>query len=337
MQSSKRMCTAAALVAGMFVAVAMTRAEVPEQDVKKIQEAAPAKAVAKPAKPRKVLVYSHCNGFFHRSIDWANVAVKVMGEKTGAYTTVISNDLSNFEPDKLKQFDLVVLNNTTGELFTLKGPRKPRKPNPKRIKDPAKLKAAQAKYEKDLVRYEEALKAFEKEDKPDTAGLRKSFMSWIKNGGAVCGVHAATDCSYGWKEYGEMIGGWFSGHPWHELVTVRNDDPTNPINAAFWGKGFKITDEIYMFKRGMYSREKQRVLLSLDPAYPKTAKGKRDDKDYGISWVKIWGKGRVFYCSLGHRNEIFWNPAVLKHYLAGMQWAMGDLDGVETKPNPLGK
>ena len=134
------------------------------------------------------------------------------------------------------------------------------------------------------------------------------------------------------------MGGWFSGHPWNELVTVRNDDPANPINAVFGGKGFQIADEIYTVnKADIYSREKQRVLLSLDPADPKTEKGKRPDKDYAVSWIKSCGKGRVFYCSLGHRGEIFSTPVVLAHYLAGMQWAMGDLQGVECAPNPLAK
>ena len=83
------------------------------------------------------------------------------------------------------------------------------------------------------------------------------------------------------------------------------------------------------------SREKQRVLLSIDPAITDTKKAGRADGDVGVSWIKPWGKGRVFYCSLGHRNEIFSNPAILAHYLAGMQWAMGDLQGVDATPKPL--
>ena len=75
--------------------------------------------------------------------------------------------------------------------------------------------------------------------------------------------------------------------------------------------------------------------MSLDPADPKIKKGKRPDKDYGVSWIKTCGKGRIFYCSLGHRNEIFSTPVVLAHYLAGMQWAMGDLQGVDCAPKPL--
>ena len=53
-----------------------------------------------------------------------------------------------------------------------------------------------------------------------------------------------------------------------------------------------------------------------------------------MSWVQGYGEGRVFYCSLGHRNEIFWNPQILQHYLDGIQFAFGDLEA-DTAPVPL--
>ena len=165
------------------------------------------------------------------------------------------------------------------------------------------------------------------------AELRKNLVDWVKAGGAIVGSHGATD-TRGCDEYNEMIGGQFSGHPWNMLVPIKNDDPTNPINAAFDGKGFAVADEIYQFSKGFYDRTKLRTILSLDMS-KLTKKGGRKDNDYAISWVKTFGKGRVFYCSLGHRNEIFWNPAVLKHFLAGIQWAVGDLKGVDTTPNPI--
>ncbi|MBT3201456.1 MAG: ThuA domain-containing protein [Phycisphaerales bacterium] len=325
----------AVVVAGVFAGAAS--AAVKPENVAKMTKAMPDKAPAKPAKARKVLIYSHCNGFTHRAgIEAAKVALPMMGKKTGAYEAVVSDDLDNFTPEKIKQFDAIILNNTTGELFKAKGPRKPRKPNAKRIKDADKLKKAMEKYTKDLASYEAKVKATAGKG-PDTEALRKSFMDWVNAGGAVIGIHAATDCSYSWKEYGKMIGGFFAGHPWHMPVPIKNDDPKNPINAAFEGKGFTITDEIYQFNRGVYSRENQRVILSLDMDTIKKKGGSRKDNDYAISWVKTHGKGRVFYCSLGHRDEIFWNPLVLKHYLAGMQWAMGDLKDVCITPNPLKK
>ncbi|MEE9170019.1 MAG: HEAT repeat domain-containing protein, partial [bacterium] len=55
------------------------------------------------------------------------------------------------------------------------------------------------------------------------------------------------------------------------------------------------------------------------------------DKALRKALRKTYGKGRVFYCVLGHNHNIFWNPAVLQHYLDGIQFAMGDL-AAETKP-----
>jgi len=160
--------------------------------------------------------------------------------------------------------------------------------------------------------------------------LKKSFMDWVKAGHGVVGVHAATDVGgWKWPEFQQMMGGLFSGHPWHERVGIKLDDPDHPIAKVLGGEGFMVTDEIYQFNKGVYSRDRLRVLLSLDMTATRK-KGGRKDQDYAVSWIQHWGKGRIFYCSLGHRNEIFWNPKVLKYYLAGIQWAAGDLEGDAT-------
>ena len=335
----KRLVRIAAVVA-LFSAILVDRAKagnrgktVDAASIEKITAAMPEKAPAKPKKARKVLVYSKCAGFYHGAIPLGNKCMEIMAEKTGVFDVTVSDDLSNFEVDKLKAFDAIILNNVTGELLLRAQPRKPRKPDANKIKDAKKLEQAQAKYEEDLARWQAEVEKLK--GQTDTGPeLRENLMAWIKTGKGVIGIHAATDCSYKWKEYGDMMGGYFTGHPWNMLVGVKNDDPGNPINAGFDGKGFEVTDEIYQFARGTYNRENQRTLLSLDMAKTEN-RGKREDKDYAISWVKKHGKGRVFYCSLGHRNEIFWNPAVLKHYLAGIQWALGDLEGVDCTPNPL--
>ena len=311
-----------------------------EQEIQKITDAMPAKAPASPVKPRKVLVYSKCTGFYHGSIPYANKAFEIMGAKTGAFQAVVSDDLSNFEADKLKQFDAIIVNNCTGELLLPRAPRKPRAPNAKRIKDPARLRQAQERYKKQLAEWAEQAAKRRAMPKDTAEQLRKNLMGWIKAGHGVIGVHAATDCSYQWKEYGAMIGGYFTGHPWGggSTITLKVDDPAHPLNAAFGGEGVTFKEEIYQFARGVYSRQKQRVLLSIDLSKTNKAGGcKRKDDDYAVSWVKKHGQGRVFYCSLGHNNHIFSNPKILRHYLAGIQWALGDLTGVDTTPNPLGK
>jgi type 1 glutamine amidotransferase len=166
-----------------------------------------------------------------------------------------------------------------------------------------------------------------------------ALMDFVKGGKSIVGIHAATDNFYDWPEGMEMMGGKFTGHPWGGGGTwaIKIDEPDHPLTAAFKGKGFKINDEIYRTDPPLYSRGKQRVLMSLDMSDPttKNAKGvKPSDADTGITWIKTWGKGRMFYCSLGHNDHLLWNPAILQHYLDGIQFAFGDYQ-VDTKPKPI--
>ncbi|MDP6523438.1 MAG: ThuA domain-containing protein [Kiritimatiellia bacterium] len=161
--------------------------------------------------------------------------------------------------------------------------------------------------------------------------LADNLDEYVSNGGGLFGFHAATD-----NRAGKVFGGFFTGHPWSMNVGIKLDDPEHPLCSVFEGKGFMVNDEIYQFNKGTYTREKLRVLLSLD-MNKNPARGKREDKDYAVAWVKQHGKGRIFYSSLGHRAEIWWNPTLMQFYLDGIQFALGDLDGDMTpsaKLNP---
>ena len=107
------------------------------------------------------------------------------------------------------------------------------------------------------------------------------------------------------------------------------DEPDHPLCAAFGGKGFWASDEIYQFNRGVYSRQKLRVLLSLDMNVVKK-KGSRKDDDNAIAWIKTHGKGRVFYCSLGHNPRAFHDGRIVRFLLDGIQFALGDLEADAT-------
>src|SRR5437868_13215688 len=83
--------------------------KVSEEMTRKIEAALPDKAPAKPQKPRKVLVFTLAKGFVHSSIPVGAKAIEMLGKKTGAYDSVISNDIEMFDPEKLKDFDAVVM------------------------------------------------------------------------------------------------------------------------------------------------------------------------------------------------------------------------------------
>jgi len=158
--------------------------------------------------------------------------------------------------------------------------------------------------------------------------LVENLSDYVSAGGGLVGFHSATD-----NKFGEVFGGFFCGHPWSGNVAVKIDDPGHKLTKVFGGKGFPINDEIYQFAR-IYTREKLRILLTLDMSIVKK-KGKRADNDNAIAWVRKFGKGRVFYSSLGHNHNSFLGANLLQFYLDGIQFTLGDLDVDTTPSGPL--
>jgi type 1 glutamine amidotransferase len=271
------------------------------EEVAKIEAALPGPAPATPARPRKLLVVG--SDPWHDPVPYCSKTMELLGKKTGAFQAVVTDDGSFFEPEKLQEFDGVLVNNWHGF-------------NPF-------LPVAKKEFD--------ALPAGKKDDlRKREARLRKSLLDFVAGGKGLVGIHAATVGLGDWKEYYEMIGGKYRALPYFE-ADVRIDVPGHPVNAAFEGRGFRIADEFYELGEP-YSREKLKVLISVDwekmkdvEKSTKYGKPVRTDGDYGLSWVKPHGKGRVFYCALGHFSSTYWNPAILKHWLAGIQYALGDL------------
>ena len=267
------------------------------EEVAKITAAVPDAPAVKPAKRRKLLVFSLAWKYRHSSIPYFKKAVEAMAAKTGAFEVVVSDDVAMFEPETLKTFDAVVFNNTNNEIFL-----------PENV---------------DKLSPAERAKAVERD-----ARLKRSLVDYLAGGGGLAVTHAGVASFRQWPEYGNIIGARFQNHPWRSgsKVTLKVDEPDHPVAGAFTGGSFTVSDEIYQMK-APYSREKLRVLLSVDTGKTNMKVGgiRRTDGDFAISWIKRYGKGRVFYCALGHDHDLFWNPTVLQHYLDGIQYALGDL------------
>jgi type 1 glutamine amidotransferase len=163
---------------------------------------------------------------------------------------------------------------------------------------------------------------------------KASLLAFIRDDGkGFVGIHSAPDTYYQWPEYGEMLGGWFDGHPWNTFqAPVVVEDASNPIVKHF-PKEFTVMDEIYQVKN--FSREKCRVLLRLDESkLDLTKRGvKRTDKDFAVAWVKNYGKGRVFYSTLGHTNESWARADVQKMWLEAVKWTLG-MTELDAAPRP---
>jgi type 1 glutamine amidotransferase len=172
-----------------------------------------------------------------------------------------------------------------------------------------------------------------------TPELRTAFAAFIANGGGLVGNHGASVASEKWTEFGEILGARGASHREPtEKATLVIEDPAHPITRAFDGKPFEYVDEFYRLQ-APYARDKVRVLLSIDTLATNMTQGRcfgrcfRDDNDYPVAWIRQHGKGRVFYTSLGHSPDPFWDPRVLDMFLAGIQYALGDLQADAT-PRP---
>lgn len=172
---------------------------------------------------------------------------------------------------------------------------------------------------------------------PDAEG----FIRWIEGGGAFVGIHAATDTLKGTLPYAEMICGAFDSHGPQVRATLHAGDAAHPANGGIGPVWTLPQEEMYLFRN--HDRSKARSIWFM-PHHP----NKPDQAGFfPVAWVRMFGNGRVFYTSLGHREDL-WSPdPALKdrinppetskqfhnHLLGGIRWAVG-LDPGSADPGP---
>jgi type 1 glutamine amidotransferase len=269
------------------------------EDRLQIEAALPKQAAAKPKTPRRLLVLDINIAYGgHRSIPAENFALQRMGEETGAYEAVFSDNLDNLKYPKIKDYDAIFLNNTVGMIFV----------------DPE---------------------------------VRDGLTRFIREGGGLAGNHGTSHASMDWPGFSDMIGVRRGVHRANtEEAWIKIDDPRSPLTAAFDGVEFLYTDEFFRFPNPPYSRNKLHILLSIDVQKTDMNQGQvfvpgssvaRPDADYAVSWVRDYGKGRVFFCILGHNPTLFKTPALAQYFLAGIQFILGDLDADATPSSRLSR
>jgi type 1 glutamine amidotransferase len=167
-----------------------------------------------------------------------------------------------------------------------------------------------------------------------TDAQKADLLAFVRDDGkGFVAAHTATTAFLSWPEFGEMLGGRYDGHPWGSAAgTIVNEDPAFPATKHFPAT-FPFTDEFYQAKE--YSRDKLRVLLRLDLSkMPPHEELHRTDGDYPLVWAKSYGKGRVFYSSLGHAASTWDNRDVQQMYFEAIKWALGMTDG-DVTPRPF--
>jgi type 1 glutamine amidotransferase len=165
---------------------------------------------------------------------------------------------------------------------------------------------------------------------PLSDSQKRDLLDFVRGGKGFGGAHSATDTLYTWPEYGEMIGGYFDGHPWTQEASVDVEDPDHPATRGL-GPSFRILEEFYQFRA--FSRDRVRVLATLDTrSVDLKAEGvNRADGDFALAWVRPYGEGRVFYTAFGHFDETWRDPRFQGMLAGALSW-LGRLDDASGAP-----
>jgi type 1 glutamine amidotransferase len=266
------------------------------------------------AEPKKLLVVTTTTGFRHSSIPTLEKVLAQLGKDSGAFTV----DFIHQPPGKPANLKKNATAEQKAEFKTAEAT----------WEDTALKPALQKLSPEKLKNYDGVVFASTTGELPipDPQGL----LDWVKAGHAFIGIHAASDTFHHWPDYIQMLGGEFDHHGPQLGVECLNEDLENPATAPL-DKTWTITqEEIYEFKN--YDPSKVHDLLILDKNPQTHAPG-----HFPVSWCKSVGTGRVFYTSLGHREDIIDADPQLKgrvnsveisqayqqHVLGGMEWALG--------------
>lgn len=244
-------------------------------------------ALAKPLQKRKVLVFWRCEGFAHKeAIDHANALFTLISsDPKGVLSADLAGDYAALTAENLKKYDALIMNNTTG------------------------------------------MKTWEHTD------LEATLLDFVRSGKGYVALHGGADNFGRAPALCQMLGGLFDGHPWGSGGTwsFKVDDAASAITAPLGTQPFPWGDEIYQHKLTFCDRSVLHVLVSLNMADPATQASNADKQnntvfnDYPVSWIRQYGKGRVFFTSFGHDGRAYCDAKILSHILLGVQYATGDV------------
>ena len=233
----------------------------------------------------------------HESVSHALAVIERLGYDSGVYDTFIRTDsnIAAMEPKR-----------TTGEAAS-GGPN---------------------------LRMADAIFFLGHRDVPIDEQQKLDLLKFVRDDGkGFVAAHTALTALDAWPEYGDLLGGRYDGHPWNVATgPVVNEAPDFPATRHF-PPAFTLNDEFYQPKG--FSRASARVLLRLDVAkMPANADVHVKDGDLPLAWAKTYGKGRVFYSSLGHDAGAWDNRDVAQMYFEALKWALGLTEG-DAAPRPL--
>jgi len=203
-------------------------------------------------------------------------------------------------------------------------------------KDASLINAENLKKYKVVIFYTTADLTTEGTDKQPPMGPngQAELLDWVRNGGGFIGYHCASD-SFHTPDGGEvtpyvkMLGGEFRAHHKQFKGTVRVVDKSHPTMKRV-PKEWNILDEWYLFTN--LNAETMHVLAVLDPGPERQVQEQYNIPSYPIIWCSEFGKGRVYYNAMGHREDVWDNRDFQNSVVDAVHWVMGK-GKTDAKPN----
>lgn len=244
---------------------------------------------------KKVLIFSLHTGFNHWIIPHSEAVMKIIAQNTADFEVILSKDIAVFEKKQLSNFDVVILNNNCSD------------------RDRRDLFW-------DVLNGDASLS--EKDKTKKAQQLENNLIQFVQKGKGLMILHGGIVMQNNSMAFGDMSGGSFDFHPPQQEIHVKLVDPNHPMVAGFDPEGFVHYDEPYFFKNA-YFKYDFRPLLYMDLDQIKMKQERPKDKIKYISWIKRFGKGRVFYSSPSHNAQSYENPKLLQFLTRGLLYTAG--------------
>ncbi|MDZ7635118.1 MAG: ThuA domain-containing protein [Bacteroidales bacterium] len=147
----------------------------------------------------------------------------------------------------------------------------------------------------------------------------KGLLKAIKRGVGLAGWHGGIGDSFRNNvEYQFMVGGQWVSHPGGVIdYAVNIIDPNDPVTKGI--EDFPMHSEQY------YMHVDPNIKVLATTRFNAGHADWIDGNTMPVVWKKYYGKGRVFYSSLGHVIADFEGPEVLEIQKRGIRWAAESL------------
>ena len=302
------------------------------------------------AEPKKIIVCTVTTGFRHGSIPYAEATLQKLADESKAFTVVEwvrqpaidvpkeprkPKDLAADADAKAKERYAKEMEKYTAEKAKWDSEIKPKAQAAQKEFDAAVKKELEKLSPANLAKVDGVIFANTTGDLP--LPDKQGFVDWVKNGGSFMAMHSGSDTFHQFPGYNDMLQGEFKTHGPQVPADLVIADAQHPATKMLPNPFNLVQEEMYQFKDGSHDLAKLRTLMYLKhhPNEPQSA------GHFAVSWCRMHGKGRVFYTSLGHREDLWSDDANLKerknpvetaklyqqHILGGIKWALGLAEG----------